>query len=368
MPSISSSHNAVLAASRERAPTSPASARERHQNGGPGGRLAAALDSLEAFPALAESRNRLLAAATRDRLAMGAAVSAVESDIALAIAVLRLANAGQPGRRRVGTARAAVERLRPRAVRALASRARTFDFFERVSVWDSAPERFRLHALATQRAADRIAAEVRYENRDHLAVASLLHDVGKLVLIRAYPGYPAHVHHGARTPEERARYERRELSIDHTLIGGALIHRWGLPASLASAIEHHHDPEAEGEAAIVRLADMLAHYECGGRVSPNEMLRSARALGLTPERLRRVICELPGPSSPRKQPGDPCPLSEREARVLRRLAEGSVYKQIACDLAMSVSTVRSHLHNIYGKLGVVNRAQAVLLASERGWI
>ena len=67
---------------------------------------------------------------------------------------------------------------------------RTFDFFERASVWDAAPERFRLHALATQHAADRVAAEVGYENRDRLTVTSLLHDVGKLVLLHAYPGYP----------------------------------------------------------------------------------------------------------------------------------------------------------------------------------
>jgi len=45
-------------------------------------------------------------------------------------------------------------------VQSLAGRLRTFDFFERSSVWEAAPERFRLHALATQHAADRIAAEV----------------------------------------------------------------------------------------------------------------------------------------------------------------------------------------------------------------
>ncbi len=99
---------------------------------------------------------------------------------------------------------------------------RTFDFFERASVWDAAPERFRLHALATQHAADRLAAEVGYENRDRLTVTSLLHDVGKLVLLHAYPGYPSQVHRGARTPEERIHQERRELGVDHALVGGVL--------------------------------------------------------------------------------------------------------------------------------------------------
>jgi DNA-binding NarL/FixJ family response regulator len=54
--------------------------------------------------------------------------------------------------------------------------------------------------------------------------------------------------------------------------------------------------------------------------------------------------------------------------VLKRLAEGKVYKQIALELQLSTSTVRTHLHNIYGKLGAVDRAQAVLMATERGWL
>ena len=54
--------------------------------------------------------------------------------------------------------------------------------------------------------------------------------------------------------------------------------------------------------------------------------------------------------------------------MLKRLAEGKVYKQIASELSLSTSTVRTHLHNIYGKLGAVDRAQAVLIATERGWI
>ena len=48
--------------------------------------------------------------------------------------------------------------------------------------------------------------------------------------------------------------------------------------------------------------------------------------------------------------------------------EGMVYKQIASELGLSTSTVRTHLHNVYGKLGAIDRAQAVLIATERGWI
>jgi putative nucleotidyltransferase with HDIG domain len=348
-----------------RAPAQPA---ERHQNEGHGRRLTMAFEALEAYPALAESRARLLAVMAKDHVATADVVTAVESDVAMIIAVLRLANQVQGGRGRVDTAVAAVELLTPQTVQNLAGRLRTFDFFERSSVWEAAPERFRLHALATQHAADRIAAEVGFEHRDRLTATSLLHDIGKLVLLHAYPGYPAQVHRGARTPEDRIHQERRELGVDHALVGGVLARRWGLPATIATTIERHHNAEVEGEAAIVRLADMLAHYEQGAPVSPAEMLRTARAVGLGPDELRRVMYELPSAPSQRRRHVDPCPLSGRELGVLQRLAEGKVYKQIAHELTLSTSTVRTHLHNIYGKLGAVDRAQAVLIATERGWL
>jgi DNA-binding NarL/FixJ family response regulator len=70
----------------------------------------------------------------------------------------------------------------------------------------------------------------------------------------------------------------------------------------------------------------------------------------------------------RKRPTAPSPLSPRESDVLRQLAEGNVYEDIAKNLHLSTSTVRTHLHNIYGKLGVKDRAQAVLNAAENGWL
>jgi putative nucleotidyltransferase with HDIG domain len=346
-----------------------ASGRAGDPNEGHGRRLTAAFEALEAFPALVESRNRLLALVSQDPISSGEVVEAVESDVALIIAVLRLANQVEGRTRgRVDSIVQAVDLLSPKAVQALAKRTRTFDFFERTTVWDAAPERFRLHGLATQRAAERVAVEVGYENRDRLMVTSLLHDIGKLVLMHAYPGYPSQVHQGARTPEERVHRERRELGVDHALVGGVLARRWGLPKSIASVIERHHSDDAEGEAAFVRLADMLAHYAQGGAVSPAELLRVSRAVGLVPSDLRRVMYDLPNPVNGRQRQVDPCPLSSRETEVLKRLAEGKVYKQIAAELMLSTSTVRTHLHNIYGKLGAVDRAQAVLIATERGWL
>jgi putative nucleotidyltransferase with HDIG domain len=366
---MSESLVAPLAALRT-LPTDPYAARERHHNEGHGRRLTAAFEALEAFPMLAESRNRVMRLFEAGEPSTADVVAAIEADVALSVAVLRLANQVDGRTRgRVESAVKAVEVLSPRTVHAIASRARTFDFFERTAVWQGIPERFRLHGVATQRAADRLARELGYEARDRLMVTALLHDIGKLVLVHAYPGYPRQIHGDARTPEERIQRERRELGVDHALVGGVLARRWGLPKSIGSVIERHHADDCGDEAALVRLADMLAHYVLGGTVSPSELLAVARMVGVKPAELRAVMYDLPLPTSGgRPRQVDPCPMSNREVEVLRRLARGMVYKQIAGELGLSTSTVRTHLHNVYGKLGAMDRAQAVLIATERGWI
>jgi LuxR family maltose regulon positive regulatory protein len=58
------------------------------------------------------------------------------------------------------------------------------------------------------------------------------------------------------------------------------------------------------------------------------------------------------------------PLSDREINVLRLMAAGHKYKEVAEQLVISLNTVRHHIRNIYSKLNVNNRAQAVARAKE----
>jgi len=53
------------------------------------------------------------------------------------------------------------------------------------------------------------------------------------------------------------------------------------------------------------------------------------------------------------------PLSGREQEILRHLANGASNKVLACQLFVSENTVKFHLKNIYGKLGVNGRLQAI---------
>lgn len=54
-------------------------------------------------------------------------------------------------------------------------------------------------------------------------------------------------------------------------------------------------------------------------------------------------------------------LSKREKVILNALASGSLYKEIAADHHISINTVKKHLKNIYRKLEVNKRTQAIEL-------
>ncbi len=62
------------------------------------------------------------------------------------------------------------------------------------------------------------------------------------------------------------------------------------------------------------------------------------------------------------------PLSGREAEVLQAVAQGKSYTKIATELFVSKETVRSHIKNIYEKLAVNNKAEALKIASSNKWI
>jgi putative nucleotidyltransferase with HDIG domain len=331
-----------------------------------GRRLIAAFKAFETFPALRRSRDEMLAAIPGAISNPARLVKVVEGDPALTIAVLRAAARSSRGTKPADIP-AALALLVPEQLELTALDVHTYDFFEQSQSWSETADRFRVHARATQAAVEHIRRAIGLGPRPDLLVAALLHDVGKLVLLRAYGRYEP-IWDARGTPADRFALESSELGIDHALVGGVLARRLGLPERLVRVIERHHDDSAHGDAAVIHLADMLAHYASGGAVGPGALNRAARVVGLELDQLRTALDELPGGAPVEARSATPSPLTPRETEMVRKLAGGQVYKQIAVDLDLRVSTVRTHLYNTYKKLGVADRAQAVLLANSNGWL
>jgi DNA-binding NarL/FixJ family response regulator len=61
-------------------------------------------------------------------------------------------------------------------------------------------------------------------------------------------------------------------------------------------------------------------------------------------------------------------LTDREAEVLRLIAQGRSNSEIAAELFLGVETVKTHVRNVLAKLGARDRVQAVITAYESGFI
>jgi LuxR family maltose regulon positive regulatory protein len=109
------------------------------------------------------------------------------------------------------------------------------------------------------------------------------------------------------------------------------------------------------------------------RLGKRRGLWSEERLGAYVEKLLALLeQELKGQRSSMEQlvpvPADSSPLveplSEREREVLCLVANGMSNQEIADELILSIGTVKAHVHNIYGKLGVQSRTQAIARARE----
>jgi DNA-binding NarL/FixJ family response regulator len=122
---------------------------------------------------------------------------------------------------------------------------------------------------------------------------------------------------------------------------------------------------------------VFAGLKAGGRGyvlkddDPDTMLRAIRAAGhgeslLSPaiaEKVMRQFAALPGKQTPLVDD-----LTPREIEVLELIAGGRSNKEIAETLSLSEKTVKNHINNIFSKLHVCDRSQAMLYAIRQGLV
>jgi LuxR family maltose regulon positive regulatory protein len=98
------------------------------------------------------------------------------------------------------------------------------------------------------------------------------------------------------------------------------------------------------------------------------LLRLALSRGIAPDYVSRLL----GAIDEEVELAPPAmesliePLTERELEVLRLIVAGLSNPEIAEELFIAISTVKSHVNHIYGKLGVESRTQALLRAQDLG--
>jgi DNA-binding NarL/FixJ family response regulator len=89
---------------------------------------------------------------------------------------------------------------------------------------------------------------------------------------------------------------------------------------------------------------------------------------LAPSVTRRMIEHFVATAAPRSEPPSLGELTDRERDVLTLIAAGRSNREIAADLIIAEQTVKTHVSRILGKLGLRDRAQAVIAAYESGLV
>jgi LuxR family maltose regulon positive regulatory protein len=129
----------------------------------------------------------------------------------------------------------------------------------------------------------------------------------------------------------------------------------------------------EKSLAIAEPEDFVRIFVDEGS-SMARLLYEALTREIAPDYVRRLLAAFPKaesePTYPSKTHAPKSdlvePLSDREIEVLQLIAEGLTNREIATQLYLELSTIKVHNRNIYGKLGVNNRTQAVAKARTLG--
>jgi LuxR family maltose regulon positive regulatory protein len=173
--------------------------------------------------------------------------------------------------------------------------------------------------------------------------------------------------HAARTLLERLMHAAEAGGRSGAIIEAAILH------ALAYQAQDELDTSLMWLSRALALAEPEGYVQVfvdeGPALAP--LLARSLSRGTHPAFVRQLLARI----HPQHGDEDPTtasnqlliePLSQRELAVLRLLAQGCSNQAIADELVIAVSTVKKHINNIFGKLGVANRTQAINRARDLG--
>jgi HD-like signal output (HDOD) protein len=224
--------------------------------------IASIIASAGELSVLPDSWQRIDAVAAHGASSTAQIAAAIALDPGLSARLLRMANSPMFGlNQRVERLSQAVHLIGTRQLRELALAATVIDLISGGPGHRERIEAFLHHSTATGLCARAIASHRREANIERFFVAGLLHDLGLFTFELAEPGLAGELLADAHSrAEPLERVEAARLGLDHAAIGGALLQRWNLPASLSEAVAWHHQPVAAPtcrvEAAVVHIASL----------------------------------------------------------------------------------------------------------------
>jgi len=217
----------------------------------------------------------------------------IAKDQVISAKVLKLVNSGFYGfSQPISTIPHAVTMLGFNAVKSLVLSSSVLDLMEEVlpGLWE--------HSLACARTCALIAAYLEMPDPEELSTVGLLHDLGKVVVYQTMERAFQRVRLSVEKKDMLVyQAEEEVLGVNHGEIGGWLLEKWTLPASLTEPIADHHDFRPRRDhaerTAVVHLADVLCRAEAfgsgGDRKIPRLEPAALKVLDMTIDDVREVM-------------------------------------------------------------------------------
>jgi HD-like signal output (HDOD) protein len=153
------------------------------------------------------------------------------------------------------------------------------------------------HNLATAVICERLASTQRI-SRERGYMSGLIHDIGRLALLRAFPNYEKALTEAASEGKNLLAIEKGLYGMDHTEAGRWLLSQWGCPLDLQIVASVHENPGAAGGrdrdlVCLVGASSLLADAMDFCEFSEMPKMELPRIMEMIPE-AQRELYDLPG--------------------------------------------------------------------------
>jgi putative nucleotidyltransferase with HDIG domain len=208
--------------------------------------LASIVSRLRSVPSLPTLYNELSAALQEEDTSLGQIEQIISKDVGMAAKILQLANSAFVGAHsHVASLREAVSLIGAETVRSLTLSIHVFSEFDRNSSVAAYLPALWNHSVTVAALAQRIAKLETGSKTiaEECFTAGLLHDIGKIVLFAEMPKQYQQLIHQMETDKRSVSILEMEfLGCTHEHVGAYLMSIWGLPVSIAQAVQFHHAP------------------------------------------------------------------------------------------------------------------------------